>query len=69
MKKEWVENIYDICKSDKIPFFFKQWGKSINNPNKQDPTIDSKHPDHAKGGCHLNGEIFHQYPLTHKSKP
>lgn len=26
MKREWVENIYHHCNSQKIPFFFKQWG-------------------------------------------
>ena len=26
MKKEWVFDIYEQCKTDNIPFFFKQWG-------------------------------------------
>lgn len=26
MHKDWVINIFNICKKDNIPFFFKQWG-------------------------------------------
>jgi protein gp37 len=26
MKPEWVINIREICRKNKIPFFFKQWG-------------------------------------------
>lgn len=26
MKREWVEEIFEQCKAQKIPFFFKQWG-------------------------------------------
>ena len=27
MEKEWVEDIYQVCSSKGIPFFFQQWGK------------------------------------------
>ncbi|MGA3014086.1 MAG: phage Gp37/Gp68 family protein [Bacteroidales bacterium] len=64
IKKEWIDDIHDICNPDHIPFFFKQWGKSKNNPNKLDPTIDSKHLYHAKGGCQLDGKIYHEYPIS-----
>ena len=26
MRQEWVENILDACRTEKIDFFFKQWG-------------------------------------------
>jgi len=26
MKEEWVESIYDQCRTADVPFFFKQWG-------------------------------------------
>jgi len=26
MKPEWVQKIYDDCKTNSVPFFFKQWG-------------------------------------------
>lgn len=66
INQEWVVDIHDLCRAGQIPFFFKQWGKPKNNPNKQDPTIDSKHSNHAKGGCQLNGLIYHEYPSEGK---
>ena len=51
LKKEWVDYIKNKCHKDKVAFFFKQWGKPQFNDNPFDPTIDAKHPNHAKGGC------------------
>jgi len=62
LKKEWVDYIKEKCKAAKVAFFFKQWGKPKFNVNQNDPTIDSKHPKHAKGGCELDGKIFRQMP-------
>jgi protein gp37 len=62
LKKEWVDDIKLKCETDKVPFFFKQWGKPKFNVNPEDPTIDTKHPDHAKGGCQLDGRVFRQMP-------
>lgn len=64
IKKAWIDDIHDICNADHIPFFFKQWGKSKNNPDKLDPTLDSKHLHHAKGGCQLDDKIYHEYPIS-----
>lgn len=61
-KKTWVEEIKHQCDSLTIPFFFKQWGNKKNNPDINDPTILSSNSFHAKGGCQLNGSIFHEYP-------
>lgn len=62
MKTEWVTSIRDQCISADVPFFFKQWGKRQFNPNVDDPTIEKNHPNHAKGGCQLDGEIHRSLP-------
>lgn len=62
MEKEWIETIKDKCEEQNIPFFFKQWGKSKNNPNPDDPTLNKEHRYYAKGGCQLNGKIYWANP-------
>lgn len=62
MKFEWAWDIKSQCEEANVPFFFKQWGKPVFNNNPQDPTMDSKHPQHAKGGCMLNGQIYREMP-------
>ncbi|MBB4804384.1 protein gp37 [Flavobacterium nitrogenifigens] len=62
LKKEWVETIRDKCIKKDVPFFFKQWGKTKNNPNPNDPSIHNKHRYHAKGGCELDGKIYWSNP-------
>lgn len=63
VKKEWVDDIRKQCKNGDVPFFFKQWGKSEFNQDPHDPTIDREHPQHAKGGCQLNGRIYRELPV------
>ncbi|EOR93610.1 hypothetical protein ADIARSV_3194 [Arcticibacter svalbardensis MN12-7] len=63
LKKEWVDTIKVLCQKQNIAFFFKQWGKPKFNIDQTDPTIDSDHPEHAKGGCQLDGQIYRQMPL------
>jgi protein gp37 len=63
IKKRWIEFVKIKCEENKIPFFFKQWGSSKFNSNQLDPTINRDHPQHAKGGCELNGEIFRELPI------
>ncbi|MEJ7691563.1 phage Gp37/Gp68 family protein [Daejeonella sp.] len=63
IKKAWIETIKHACEIASIPFFFKQWGKPKFNEDLNDPTINAAHPEHAKGGCQLNGEIFRQVPV------
>lgn len=63
LKKEWIDSIHKQCKKKKVHFFFKQWGRPQNNEDPNDPTIDSDHPQHAKGGCQLNGEIIREMPV------
>lgn len=62
VKKEWIIEIKNNCKEHKVPFFFKQWGKPEFNVNQKDPTINSKHSNHAKGGCSLDGKIYRELP-------
>ncbi len=62
MKKSWIEFVKMKCEESNIPFFFKQWGKSKFNIDQTDPTINSDHPEHAKGGCQLDGLIYRQLP-------
>jgi protein gp37 len=70
MKKEWVDIIRNKCLEKDVPFFFKQWGKTKNNPNQQDPTINTKHRYHSKGGCELDGNVYRSNPtLSNNSAP
>lgn len=62
VRKEWIEFIREKCESTNTAFFFKQWGKPKFNANPLDPTIDAKHPMHAKGGCELDGKIYREMP-------
>ncbi len=62
IKKEWVVEIKKQCDKAKVPFFFKQWGKAPFNPDLSDPTIKTDHPQHAKGGCSLNGKVYRNMP-------
>jgi protein gp37 len=64
MKKDWVLKVKENCADYKVPFFFKQWGKKRNNPDKDDPTISPLHKHHSKGGCMLDGEIFLENPTV-----
>jgi protein gp37 len=65
IKKEWVEEIKTQAEKANVAFFFKQWGKPHFNVNPADPTIEKNHPHHAKGGCQLNGRVYHAFPPEH----
>lgn len=62
IKKEWVDDIKKQCNHQNVHFFFKQWGKAKFNSNPLDPTIKAEHPQHAKGGCRLDGRIYRDMP-------
>ena len=64
MKKEWVEIIKDKCAEQNVAFFFKQWGKTKNNPNPNDPSMNKAHRYYAKGGCQLNGKYYLANPTV-----
>jgi protein gp37 len=59
---DWILNIQKQCEKAKVKFFFKQWGKPQFNANPNDPTINKKHPQHAKGGCEINSQIYREMP-------
>jgi protein gp37 len=62
VKKAWIDYIKEECKKSDVPFFFKQWGKPKFNVNPEDPTIMADHPQHAKGGCELDGKVYREMP-------
>jgi protein gp37 len=64
LEKQWIDFVKKECDIQSVAFFFKQWGKPKFNVNQNDPTIDSKHPKHAKGGCELDGKIYREMPDT-----
>jgi protein gp37 len=62
VQKEWIDYVKNKCQENNVAFFFKQWGKPQFNVNPEDPTIESAHPRHAKGGCELDGKIYREMP-------
>ncbi|HTI61167.1 phage Gp37/Gp68 family protein [Mucilaginibacter sp.] len=62
VRKAWIDHVKDECEKNKVAFFFKQWGKPKFNVNPEDPTIMADHPQHAKGGCELDGKIYREMP-------
>ncbi len=58
----YAETIKIICERYHVPFFFKQWGVFSFNENPNDPTMNKHNENYAKGGCELNGIIYHQMP-------
>jgi len=61
MHPDWVRKTREKCISSNTPFFFKQWGKLKNNPDKNDPTA-KENGGHAKGGRMLDGRTWDEYP-------
>jgi len=35
IKPEWVEEIYELCRNQNVPFMFKQWGSGIKESEKK----------------------------------
>jgi len=62
MKYEWVLDIKEQCEDAGVKFFFKQWGKPQSNVDSDDPTIETDHPQHAKGGCQIDGKVYREMP-------
>ncbi len=69
IKKGWVTPLRDKCKTENIPFFFKQWGKKEFNPDQNDPTIPvrgakDKGIGHLpKGGHLIDGQSYEELPV------
>ncbi|MFB9843371.1 DUF5131 family protein [Mucilaginibacter ginsenosidivorans] len=62
VRKAWIDFVKAECERKKVAFFFKQWGKPKFNVNPDDPTIEAEHPQHAKGGCELDGKVYREMP-------
>jgi protein gp37 len=69
MRPEWVDEIVKQCKKQKVPFFFKQWGKAQNNPlfasapPGMNPADYVKQVDpHGKGGSAVHGNYYKEFP-------
>ena len=63
IQKSWIDDIKNLCNKHNVPFFFKQWGKKKFNITIDDPTMETSHPNHAKGGCQLDGKIYREMPV------
>lgn len=63
MQTEWVRDIRDQCDVAKVAFFFKQWGRIENNPDRADPTA-KQNGGTAKGGRLLDSRIWEGMPPT-----
>ncbi len=63
IEKSWIDSIKIKCEKNKVAFFFKQWGKPKFNENPLDPTMSAEHPQHAKGGCELDGKVYREMPF------
>lgn len=61
IRKDWIDDIRDLCGRAGVPFFFKQWGRLQNNPDPNDPTA-KENGGTAKGGKHLDGHISQGFP-------
>lgn len=69
---EWMRALRDLCVSQNVAFFFKQWGKWTNNPVFPAAAKPDKETiarvramdlaPHAKGGATLDGRLWHQFP-------
>ena len=64
VKQKWIIEIQEKCGKAGVPFFFKQWGKKQFNADQEDPTIQKDHPQHAKGGCRIDGEVYRELPMV-----
>jgi len=61
MNPDWARDVRDQCQTAGVRFFFKQWGKLSNNPDRADPTA-KENGGHAKGGRMLDGRTWDEMP-------
>ena len=67
MSLDWARWIRNECDDLGIPFFFKQWGRYVNNPlqgytESEVRAIDP--PSNGKGGALLDGRLWREFPLA-----
>ncbi len=61
MNPDWARSVRDQCQTAGVAFFFKQWGKLSNNPDRADPTAKGN-GGYAKGGRMLDGRTWDEMP-------
>jgi protein gp37 len=59
---DWVRAVRDLCFSQRVPFFLKQWGTWKNNPTPREHDLDLT----AKGGATLDGRLWRQFPALER---
>jgi protein gp37 len=71
MEASWARDVRDQCRAQRVPFFFKQWGKASNNPissaapRGSTPSMWVERRDPVgKGGSLLDGVTWKDYPRT-----
>ena len=66
LRKDWIDDIRDLCNRAGVPFFFKQWGRLRNNPDPNDPTAKKKKKNGrtAKGGMRIDGCVCQGFPKS-----
>lgn len=69
MMPSWARDVRDQCVAQKVPLFFKQWGKAWNNPIFADAPKSTtgerwvaEHDPNGKGGSLLDGREWKEYP-------
>jgi protein gp37 len=69
MEATWARDVRDQCKAQKVPLFFKQWGKASNNPLWAQAPAGfrraawvEQHDPVGKGGSLLDGKDWKAYP-------
>jgi protein gp37 len=78
MDADWARDVRDQCKAQRVPLFFKQWGKASNNPlfaeappgHSGNAWVEKMDPV-GKGGSLLDGLDWKAYPhfgLIHTTK-
>lgn len=58
---QWARSLRDQAAAEGMWYFFKQYGKLVNNPDPQDPTA-KENGGPTKGGCTLDGRIWNEFP-------
>jgi protein gp37 len=69
MRAEWARDVRDQCAVQRVPLFFKQWGKPENNPLWLEAPAGERPQDfvavrdpNGKGGSKLDGREWKDYP-------
>ena len=55
VKKEWIDEIFELCKQQNVAFFFKQWGTWGADEVKRNK---------KSNGRRFRGKEWNEYPLT-----